>query len=131
MKILVATVEGGLDDSVSYAFGRCQTFTIVEIEGKKIINTEVVENEAKAAHGGAGITASQFVIDIGAEVVIAGNFGPKAFDVLSKAGIEIIQASGNVKEAVEAYLAGDLKPIKESTRSTHAGRDASNSYNRW
>ena len=39
MKICVATNQGGLDDTVSAVFGRCQTYTFVDVEGKEIKDT--------------------------------------------------------------------------------------------
>lgn len=121
MKIAVATTKGGLDDEVSPFFGRCPVFTMVEVEGNEIKNADVIQNEFSAAAGGAGIQASQFIAEKKAEAVMAGNFGPNAARILSSAGIKMVQAQGNVKEAVMGYLKGEIKPLSGSTVEGHFG----------
>jgi len=110
MKIIVATNKGGLEDNVSPVFGRCQTFTIIEAEGSEIKNVEVVPNQFANAVHGAGIQTAQWVVSQGAKAVIAGNFGPNVTAILQQAGVEMITAQGNVKEVVEKYLRGELRP---------------------
>jgi len=108
MKIVVATNTGGLEDSVSPVFGRCQTFTVVEAEGKEIKRAEVVPNQFAAAVHGAGIQAAQWVASQGAKAVIAGNFGPNVTNILQQAGVEMVVAQGIVRDVVEKYLRGEL-----------------------
>lgn len=53
----------------------------------------------------------QYVAGLGADVVITGGkVGPKAFDVLKNADIEIYSGAGKktVKEALTAYKKGEL-----------------------
>ncbi|MCK4432481.1 MAG: NifB/NifX family molybdenum-iron cluster-binding protein [Methanomicrobia archaeon] len=109
MKIAVSTMNGGLEDSVSPMFGRCRNFTFVDIEGKEIKNTTVEQNQFAGAVGGAGIQAAQFIINEGADVIIAGNFGPNATSVFSQSKIKIVSAQGNVKDVVTKYINGNLK----------------------
>ena len=122
MKICVATTKGGLDDQVSPVFGRCQTFTFVEVEGKEIKNTEVVQNQFAGAMGGAGIQAAQLVVNKGVQAVIAGNFGPNAFPILSQGGAKVISIQGiTVKDAVMKYLSGELSSTQQPTSPLFAG----------
>jgi len=109
MKIAVSTMNGGLEDNVSPMFGRCGNFTFVDIEGKEIKNTTVEQNQFAGAVGGAGIQAAQFIISEGADVIIAGNFGPNASSVFSQSKIKIVSAQGNVKDVVTKYINGNLK----------------------
>lgn len=112
MRIAIATTSGGLDDQVASAFGRTPTFTLVNVNGSEIRNTEVVPNQFAGAAGGAGIQAAQWVANSGARAVIAGNFGPNASGTLAQAGIELLTASGmTVREAVERYTRGELTPF--------------------
>lgn len=109
MKILVATqAQGGLEDLVSPVFGRAPTFTIVEVEDKKIKKVEVETNAAAGGFRGVGIQAAQFAASKGINAVMAGNIGPNTSMVLVQAGIEVITGFGGikVKEAVENYLKG-------------------------
>ncbi len=109
MKIIVATNKGGLEDDVSPVFGRCQTFTIVEVDGNEIKNVEVTPNQFASAVHGAGIQAGQWIVSQKAKAVIAGNFGPNVTAILQQAGIEMVVTQGKVKDAVEKYLRGELR----------------------
>ena len=122
MKICVATTKGGLEDMVSPIFGRCPTYTFVEVEGKEIKNTEIVQNDFAQAAGGAGIQASQFVAGKGSNVVIAGSYGPNAFPILNQASIKVVSTTGiSVKDAVMKYLNGELQEIAQATGPAYGG----------
>jgi len=112
MRIVVSTINGGLDDRVNQAFGRTPTFTIVDVENGEIVNVQVVPNPGYSQPRGAGVAAAQFVIDQGADAVIAGQFGPNSYGVLQAAGIKMYSAppTMTVREAVEALLRGELQP---------------------
>ncbi|MFZ2071612.1 MAG: NifB/NifX family molybdenum-iron cluster-binding protein [Halobacteriota archaeon] len=122
MKICVTATAGDLNAQVDPRFGRSQYFVIVDSE---TMGFEAMANEAIAAPGGAGIQAAQAVVNTGANVVISGNIGPNAFQVLSTAGVKIATgAYGTVKEAVEMYKTGKLSEAGASTVSAHAGMGA-------
>lgn len=109
MKIIVATNKGGLDDNISPVFSRCQTFTIVEVEGNEIKSAKAIPNQFASAIHGAGIQAGQWAVSQNAKAVIAGNFGPNVSAILQRASVEVIVAQGKVKDVVEKYLKGELK----------------------
>lgn len=108
MRILVATNLGGLDDMISPVFARCQTFTLVETDGKEIKNVEVIPNQFMNAVHGAGIQVGQYLISQGINVAIAGNFGPNVSSILMQSGIETISAQGKVRDVIEKYLNGEI-----------------------
>ncbi|MHA1263349.1 MAG: NifB/NifX family molybdenum-iron cluster-binding protein, partial [Candidatus Freyarchaeota archaeon] len=84
VKIAVSSqTPNGLEAITDMRFGRCPFYTIVEVDGNDIRNVEVVENPAVSAFGGAGIQAAQFIANQGVKVVIAGNYGPNAYNALS------------------------------------------------
>jgi predicted Fe-Mo cluster-binding NifX family protein len=86
---------------------------------------EAMANEAIAAPGGAGIQAAQTMVNKGVDVVISGNIGPNAFQVLSTAGVKIATgAYGTVQEAAEMYKSGKLGETGASTVAAHAGMGA-------
>jgi len=86
---------------------------------------EATANEAIAAPGGAGIQAAQTIVNKGVDVLVSGNVGPNAFQVLSAAGVKIATgAYGTVKEAVEMYKTGRLSEAGIPTVATHAGMGA-------
>jgi len=122
MKICVTATGRDLNAQVDPRFGRCQYFVIVDSD---TMTFEAMANEAIAAPGGAGIQAAQAMVNKGANVVISGNIGPNAFQVLSTAGVKIATgAYGTVQEAVEMYKTGRLSETGVSTVTAHAGMGA-------
>ncbi|MFC1486334.1 NifB/NifX family molybdenum-iron cluster-binding protein [Thermoproteota archaeon] len=119
MKICVTSVSGDLDAQVDPRFGRCPYFTIVDSETMEF---NAISNDSTNAAHGAGIQAAQTVANMGVKVVITGNVGPNAFNVLSATGIKIVTgASGSVKEAVEKYKSGQLQETGNPTVGGHFG----------
>jgi predicted Fe-Mo cluster-binding NifX family protein len=119
MKIAVSATTGSLDASVDPRFGRCPYFVVVDPETFEF--TSVSNDSTNAVHG-AGIQASQTVVNLGATVVLTGDVGPNAFRVLSAAGIKVVTGvSGAVREAVKQYVAGKLKAVDNPTVFGHFG----------
>lgn len=119
MKICVTAAEGDLNAPVDPRFGRCQYFVFVDSDTMAF---EAMPNQAFAAPGGAGIQAAQAVVNRGVDVLISGNIGPNAFQVLSTAGVKVATgAYGTVKEAVEMYKSGKLSETGASSVATYAG----------
>ncbi len=119
MKIAITSTGNNLNALVDPVFGRCAYFIIAEVENNEIKSFESIANEARNAIGGAGIQAAQLVANKGAEVVITGNVGPNAFNVLASAGIKVVTglAGISVKDAVQRYLQGELKETTTPTTS--------------
>jgi predicted Fe-Mo cluster-binding NifX family protein len=119
MKIAVTASGRDLDAPTSPVFGRCMTYILVDTE---TMQYEAVENPALSAGGGAGIQAAQFIIGLGAQAVVTGNVGPNAFGVLQSAGVPAyLCQDGTVRQAVEAYKAGQLSAAGGATAPAHAG----------
>ncbi|RLC42062.1 MAG: hypothetical protein DRH44_04650 [Candidatus Coatesbacteria bacterium] len=109
MKIAVSSSGETIDHPVDIRFGRAPYFIIVD--GDEV---EVIKNENIHGAGGVGITTAQMIAEKNVEVVISGNFGPKAFNVLSSAGIKMYSTSGEtVSEALESFKKGELKQIDD------------------
>ncbi len=107
MKIAVSSTGKSLSSEIDPRFGRASYFLIVDSETMEI---NVVENTQSLQQSqGAGIQAGKTIIDNQAKVLITGNCGPKAFQVLEKAGTEIITgAKGKVADAVQLFKSGKL-----------------------
>ena len=59
---------------------------------------------------GAGIQAARNVVELGAETLITGNVGPKAFATLQAAGVTVyIRSTGSVKYAFAQFKSGQLE----------------------
>ena len=72
---------------------------------------EVLPNTSMNASSGAGIGAAQLIAERGVEAVLTGAVGPNATVVLSQTGIKMVTgAQGSVRQAVEAFKSGSLKP---------------------
>jgi len=107
MKLLITSTGKTLESDVDPRFGRAQFFILYDTESEEF---SVVDNvQSFNQPSGAGIQAAQNVVESGAEAVISGNCGPKAFKVLSAAGLKVYLCSeGTVKEAIEKYKKGNL-----------------------
>ena len=125
MKVAVSATGGSLDAPVSPRFGRCPYYVIVDTD---TMNFEAMPNANMGAPSGAGIAAAQTIAQRGVEAVLTGNFGPNASMVLSQAGIKMVTgAQGSVRQAVEAFKSGSLKPgpaVGYGQGSFYGGRGA-------
>jgi predicted Fe-Mo cluster-binding NifX family protein len=119
MKVAVSSSGTNLDSQIDPRFGRCAYFIILNTDD---MSFETFDNEAIALGGGAGIQSSQFVVSKGAEAVITGNVGPNAVHTLSVAGVKIFTGqTGSIREAVERYKKGDIKPQRSPNVDNHYG----------
>ncbi len=108
MKIGISSTGNELISDIDPRFGRAQCFVIVDSE---TLEYKVVENKQhlNLPHG-AGIQAAKTIVDQGADVLISGNCGPKAFEVLSAAGIKVVTgAKGRVIDGITQYKSGQLQ----------------------
>jgi predicted Fe-Mo cluster-binding NifX family protein len=103
MRIAVTAQGNDVTAPVDPRFGRCQYFIIYDTD----TNEFVVRANESVAKSGAGIQSAQFMIDNNVRVVISGEVGPNARQVLQSAGIEIRTTTARtVREAVEQFLKG-------------------------
>ncbi len=119
MKIVVTSNGANLDAPASPVFGRCPTYIFVDTETMAF---EAVDNPAITAAGGAGIQAAQFIVERGARAVVTGNVGPNASNVFQSANVSVyLFSDGTVRQAVEAYKAGQLPAAGGASGPAHAG----------
>jgi predicted Fe-Mo cluster-binding NifX family protein len=92
-------------DYVSAHFGRCPSFTIVDIENGKVTDKKIIDNPG---HQPGFIP--QFLHEQGIEFIIAGGMGMRATGFFSELGIKtIVGVSGKIDEVVEEVIKGSLK----------------------
>ncbi len=90
---------------VSAHFGRCPSFTIIDIEGSEIKNKEIVSNPGH--HPGF---IPEFLHGRGVECIIAGGMGRKAAGFFNQYGIDaIVGITGTIEEILEKLKSGSLK----------------------
>jgi len=120
MQIAIPLADNkGLESSISTVFARCPFYILIDPETKVFT---IEENPAQNASGGAGVRASQWMIDKEVAAVICGNLGPKAHDVLSAAKMPTFKfQSGSIEETLKAYNEKKLESFFESNVDAHAG----------
>ncbi len=102
MRLAIATENG----MVSAHFGHCETFTLVDIEEDSVVNTAAIP----APPHEPGLLPP-FLAEKGANIVIAGGMGPRAVDLFSAQGIQVIPGiQGSIDDVVQAFIAQELKP---------------------
>ena len=120
MRIAVTSQGKELTSKVDPRFARAPYFLIFDTADESL---EVVENSqnVNAAHG-AGIQAAENVVSKNVEIVVAGNFGPKAFQALGAAGIKTAEwTEGTVSEAIELARNNKLGPSDKPNVEGHWG----------
>ena len=101
MKIAIST-DG---EYVSPHFGRCPSFTIIEIEDEKLLKREIINNP-----GHSPGFLPQFLSERGIKYLIAGGVGRRATGVFREMGIEtIVGVTGKIDDVIDKILKGELE----------------------
>ncbi|MBN2402057.1 MAG: NifB/NifX family molybdenum-iron cluster-binding protein [Spirochaetes bacterium] len=104
MKIALPSNQSRVDEH----FGHCPYFTIFTVnENNKIIAEDKVNS---AAGCGCKTNIVETLSQMGVDLMLAGNMGEGAVNVLNNWGIKVLRGcSGDVKAVAEDYLAGKLQ----------------------
>lgn len=117
MKIAITAQGVHLESLVDPRFGRAAYILIVDTE---TMDYEALDNSHNGgAFKGAGIQTATMIHQHGAQVLLTGYCGPKAFHTLQVAGINVVSdVSGTVTDAVEMFMSGSpvytLRPNVEA-----------------
>jgi len=118
MKIACSISGDTPESTIDSRFGRAPRFLIVDTDSGEYRLIENTQN-LNAAQG-AGLQSAQNVINAGAEAVITGHTGPKAFDLLSSMNVKIYYAeSVTAKESIQMYKNGTLKAAQSADVESH------------
>lgn len=103
MKIAV-TYDNG---NIFQHFGKTEFFKLYEVENNQVVSSEVISSNG-AGHGAlAELLGNQSV-----DLLICGGIGGGAQTALADAGVEVCSGvQGDVDQAVEAYLKGELVSV--------------------
>lgn len=96
------------DNQIDNHFGHCEYFTVYTIDtGKKeVLNTEVVPSPEGC---GCKSNIASVLQEKGVTLMLAGNMGNGAVNVLKHAGIEVVRGcTGSLDNVLNSYLSGSL-----------------------
>lgn len=111
MKIAMPVNENNDQTTICLSFGRTPYYLVTDTESG---DKEYIENKAAAQPGGAGIAASQSLVDAEVDAVLAPSCGENAARVLQAAGIKIYKTQGVlVDENIRALVDGKLSSLDE------------------
>ena len=118
MKIAFTTSGDSLDAPLDERFGRAPRFIVYDTEEGTF---ETIDNRRSVeAAQGAGIQAAQTIARAGVQALVTGHCGPKAFRVLSEAGVAVYNTgAATVSEALERFRAGALQPASSADVEGH------------
>ncbi len=114
MKIALPTRGNLIDDH----FGHCESFTVFTING----NDEIENREVIPSANGCGCKSGIATVlkQKGVEIMLAGNMGEGAENVLESNDIAVFRGcSGNPEEITKAFLRGELDDSGESCAHHH------------
>ncbi|MFH2074500.1 MAG: NifB/NifX family molybdenum-iron cluster-binding protein [Pseudomonadota bacterium] len=104
MKIAVPSRQRQVDEH----FGHCEYFTVFTVDGRNEITSE--ETVSSPAGCGCKSNIAQTLSQMGVKMMLAGNMGEGAVNVLDGYGIKVTRGcSGDVKRVAENWLAGTLE----------------------
>ena len=109
MKVAIPSKgEKGLRDQVAETFSRAPIFTIITLEKGKVRNVEIVKNRASEMSQGAGPVAARTLKENKVDIVLVGDIGPGARDILETIDIRVekVEPGLRVKEALEKWVKG-------------------------
>ncbi|WP_319763141.1 NifB/NifX family molybdenum-iron cluster-binding protein [Maridesulfovibrio sp.] len=103
MKIALPSRNGMVDGH----FGHCEAFTIFTLDDAK----NIIEEETLTPPPGCGCKSNIVpqLSEKGVELLLAGNMGQGAVNLLQNSGIQVIRGcDGDLKETVAKWAAGSL-----------------------
>jgi len=101
MKIAIST-DG---EYVSAHFGRCPSFTLVDIENGKLISKKVIDNPGH--HPGY---LPQFLSEKGVNCMVAGGMGMRAKELFKDANIDtILGVEGKIDSIIDKIISDTLE----------------------
>ena len=118
MKIAISARSASLESEFDSRFGRAPLFVIYDTDTREFASCSNTQN-LQAAQG-AGIQTAQNVANAGAQAVVSGHCGPKAFTVLNAAGITVYQAkAATVQDVIRQFENGELVAMNSADVEGH------------
>ena len=101
VKTAIASQGRSADGAVAQKAGRAPYYLFFGEDGQFL---EVVENSSKDVSRRAGARTAEFLASKGATLVIAGHFGQNMAQALDRKGIDRVEFSGTIADAVKSQM---------------------------
>lgn len=102
------------NNMITQHFGYCEYFVVYEVEDKQIKGSVILNNPPHQKG-----QLPKFLKQNNIDVVITGNMGQMAFNLMDNLGIECIRGvTGNLVEVINAYVDGKLE-TKDTVCNQH------------
>ena len=103
MKIALPSRQNQVDEH----FGHCEYFTVFTVDDKNEILSE--ETVSSPDNCGCKSDIARTLAQMGVKMMLAGNMGQGAVNVLNGCGIDVLRGcAGSVRDVAEKWLAGTL-----------------------
>ena len=114
--VAVSSEGPSLDDRVDPRFGRAAGFVVVDLNTME--HRYVDNGQSQVMAQGAGIQAAELIVQAGANCLLTGFVGPKAFQALTAAKIKVGQNLDGltVGQAVERFKNGQVEMAQTPNR---------------
>lgn len=102
------------DNMIDNHFGHCEYFTVLTIDNdaKEILSSEKVQSPEGC---GCKSNIAHVLAEMGVEVMLAGNMGNGAVNVLNNAGIKVVRGcSGAIDTVASNWIKGNVVDSGES-----------------
>ena len=114
MKVAIPTRGSVVDDH----FGHCEAYTVFTVDA----NNKIEKSETLPSPQGCGCKSNIAGVlrEKGVTIMLAGNMGAGALNVLNRHGINVFRGcAGDVNQLVETYLAGKVSDSGEGCDAHH------------
>lgn len=112
MRVAITSQGSDMTSAVDQRFGRARFFVVVDTGSERFSAHDNSQN--LDAVQGAGIQATEDVMNKGVDSVITGRVGSRAFTTLRAGDVEVfIGATGSVENALEQFSADQLQRANE------------------
>jgi predicted Fe-Mo cluster-binding NifX family protein len=103
MKIALPSNENKVDNH----FGHCEYFTVFTVNENKEITAEAIVESPVGC--GCKSNIAQTLAQMGVNIMLAGNMGEGAVNVLNSHGVQVLRGcAGDVKAVAEEWLKGNI-----------------------